>query len=226
MPVLEVCRRRLNGGVPPNDPALKAVLPQIRANTGCQYVFYSAMEEPEAFFQIGEWPSLATYKEFSSSPDSGSKLQALDSMSKVEWIEFIPIDRMSRLPLEAPVMTVSRCFFKEYDDHPQIYYKKFKALHGTIESETKPWRYVADWTVDTTPEQHVWLAFGGYRSKKHHQVFATRLKVEVDFFDGIPEHYEEGTVHRHCWDMEEVPEEAIFETMQGFIPQKITKGKR
>jgi hypothetical protein len=183
------------------------------------------MEEPEAFFQLGEWPSLEAYKAFAASSDSNKQLALLENLSTVDWIELMPIDKITTLPLKAPVMTVSRCFFKEHNNHPAIYIKEVSALLEPIQAETKPWRYVGDWTVDTTPEYHKWVVFGGWRSKKHHQEFATKLKRECDFFDGIPEHYEEGTTHRHCWNMETVPEPEIFETLQGFIPQQIAKAR-
>jgi hypothetical protein len=223
MAVLEVCRRRLNTGIAPNDEGLKLALRVTREDVGTPYVYYSAMEEPEAFFQIGEWSSLEAYKGFETSSKRDRDLQSLNDLSTIEWIEQIPIDNIATLPLQAPVMTVSRCFFKEYDNHPQRYFQEVAALKPSIEAETKPWRYVGAWTVDTTDDHHKWIVFGGYRSKKHHQQFATKLKGECAFFEGMPKHYDEGTVHRHCWNMETVPSIEIFETLQGFIPQKITK---
>ena len=222
MAILEVCRRRLRTGVEPDDENLKSALALTRKQVGTQYVFYSAMEEPQAFFQIGEWASLEAYNQFGAYPATEKSFQALENLSTVEWTEQIPIDKISSLPLEAPVMTVSRCFFKEYDGHPQQYFQEVAKLLPSIENETKPWRYFGAWTVDTTEHHHKWIVFGGYRSKRHHQEFATRLKRECDFFEGMPEHYDEGTVHRHCWDMESTPTIDIFETLQGFIPQKIT----
>ena len=183
------------------------------------------MEEPEAFFQIGEWESLDAWRQFESTNDKKQVLQFLNQFSTVEWTEHMPIDSINTLPVQAPVMTVSRCLFKEYDDHPRTYEKEVATLLPEIEAETKPWRYVGGWTVDTRPDLHKWIVFGGYRSKKHHQLLATRLKDECEFFAGMSEHYDEGTLHRHCWNMETVPQIEMFETMQGCIPQKITKAR-
>ncbi|KIW05925.1 uncharacterized protein PV09_03118 [Verruconis gallopava] len=225
MAILAVTRRRLNDGVAPNSKDLISTFPHIRDDLGAPCVFYSAMEEPEAFFQMVEFPSLEAYRAINSSANFTKAFDALDRLSVVEWHELVPIDKISTLPLEAPVMTVSRCFFKEYDGHPQMYFNEVRALLNRIEAETKPWRYVGNWTIDTTPDCHKWVVFGGWRSKKHHQEFATKLKKDCGFFEGIPEHYDEGTVHRHCWDMEKIPSSEIFETLQGFIPQKITKAR-
>ena len=128
MAILEVCRRRLNDGVAPNDPHLKSVLPRVRESTGARYVFYSAMEEPEAFFQIGEWSSIEAWEQFQATNDKKQILHFLNQFSSVEWIEHMPIDKIDDLPIQAPVMTVSRCFFKEYDDHPQTYEKEVATL--------------------------------------------------------------------------------------------------
>jgi hypothetical protein len=225
MAILEVCRRRLNNGVELNSSQLKSILRQVRDDTGAKYVFYSAIEEPEAFFQIGEWPSLEAYDRFHTSNERGQVLQALNQLSMVEWVEQMTVDTINTLPIQAPVMTVSRCLFKEYANHPQVYEKEVANLLPAIEEETKPWRYVGGWTIDTRPDYHKWLVFGGYRSKKHHQQLATRLKDECDFFVGMADHYEEGTVHRHCWNMETEPDIEVFETLQGFVPQKITKAR-
>ena len=83
MPVLEICRRRLNAAVEPIDDNLKSIFPQLRDSTGAKYVFYSAMEEPEAFFQIGEWESMQVYNEYALSAQSGEKLQALNNSIRV-----------------------------------------------------------------------------------------------------------------------------------------------
>lgn len=223
MPILEICRKRLRNGLLPTDPALKSAFAEVRKSTGADIAFYSAIEEPEAFFVLAMWPSMEVFDAFVASPDSAAVLAPIDRISTEEWMEFISLDKLETLPLDAPVMTVSRCFFKEYEDHPQRYFKEVSALVGPIEEETKPWRYIGDWTVDSTPEKHKWMVFGGWRSKRHHQEFATQLKKTCDFFEGIPEHYNEGTVHRHCWNMEKDPEEGIFEVLDGFVPQKISK---
>jgi quinol monooxygenase YgiN len=227
MAVLEVCRRRLHPNISPNDPALKSILPQIRENTGVQYVFYSAIEETEIFFMIGQWSSIKAYDVSLSSPDRAAQLALLDAISTTEWIEHIPMDALTTLPLKAPIMTVSRCLFKEYDDHPRRYFTEVQTLVSAIEAETRPWRYIGDWAVDTTEDRHKWIVFGGWRSKKHHQVFATKLResTEWDFFGQIPEHYDFGTVHRHCWDMENRPDPEAFEVMDGYIQQIITPGR-
>lgn len=225
MKILEVCRRRLNNGVEPNNPELKASLSQLRDRIGAGYVFYSAIEEPEAFFQIGEWPSLEAYEQFQTSIERGQAFKSVDQLSTVEWVEHMPIDTVHTLPIQAPVMTVSRCLLKEHANHPEIYEKEVAALLPVIEEKTKPWRYVGGWTIDTQPGYHKWLVFGGYRSKKHHQQLATRLKDVCEFFAGMADHYEEGTVHRHCWNMETEPDIEVFETLQGFVPQKIVKAR-
>jgi hypothetical protein len=226
MPFLEVCRRRLKDGILPTDPALKAAFSEVRDNTGAACVFYSAIEEPQAFFAFGMWPSMEAYNAFESSPDAHVHLKPVDDLSTEEWVEHIPLDALQTLPIDAPVMTVSRCFFKEYDNHPQRYYDDVQALVRAIEENTKPWRYIGSWTVDTTADSHKWIVFGGYRSKKHHQEIATKLKSSNAMFTTIPEHYDEGTVHRHCWNMEKEVKPEMLEVLEGWVPQVITKGSR
>ncbi|OAL47780.1 hypothetical protein IQ07DRAFT_646000 [Pyrenochaeta sp. DS3sAY3a] len=221
MPVLEICRKRLHNGILPTDPSLKATFSKIRNSTGAQIAFYSAIEEPPIFFVLALWPSLEAFSAFAASPSAAQILAPINAITTEEWLEFIELDALASLPLSAPIMTISRCFFKEHADHPARYHAQVSALVPCIEAETKPWRYIGAWTVDTTPGLHKWMVFGGWRSKRHHQEFATRLKGEVEFFEAIPEHYAEGTVHRHCWDMERQTDEGVFEVLEGFVPQRI-----
>jgi hypothetical protein len=220
MAVLEICRRRLYDGILPTDPALKAAFAHIRDKTGAECVFYSAIEEPEIFFAIGLWPSMEVYHAFEASPEASKVLAPINKLSGEEWIEHIPINKLEDIPLEAPIMTVSRCFFKEYDDHPARYMEDVKPLILRIEEETKPWPYTGNWTTDSTDEVHKWIVFGGWRSKKHHQSFATKLMKEVPYFGGIPEHYDEKTVHRHCWNIERGTTPEMFEVLDGFVAQR------
>ncbi|KAF2001828.1 hypothetical protein P154DRAFT_381300, partial [Amniculicola lignicola CBS 123094] len=171
MATLEICRRRLKEGIKPIDPALRAAFSHIRDTTGAEWFFYSAIEEPTAFFALGLWPSMDVYHAFESSPSALEVLGPLNALSTEEWIDHIPLSSFDQIPIQAPIMTVSRCFFKEQDSHPVHYIEDVKPLIARIEEETKPWPYHGNWTVDSTETKRRWMVFGGWRSKKHHQEF-------------------------------------------------------
>lgn len=117
---------------------------------------------------------------------------------------------MSSLPLNAPVMTITRAFLKG-GDNPTEYYRKISDLKEPIETETMPWPCVFSWTIDTKPDYHKWLMFVGWRSLQHHRDYATLLRATAPEFPGIPEHYDEGTMHCHCWNMEMEPRKSVEE---------------
>lgn len=203
-PILELCKRRLNDGLSPTHPSVKKALPEVRINTKCEYVYYSSIEEPSVFFMLGMWPSMNAYNSFRSSPGYLQSLEPLGTLSTIEWIEHMEFDSLSSLPIEAPVMTVTRAFLKP-GDHPKEYYRKISDLKGPIEAETAPHPCVFSWTVDTTPECHKWLMFVGWQSKWHHRGYAAMLRETNAEFPSIPDHYDEGTMHMHTWNMERGP---------------------
>ncbi|KAK5116291.1 hypothetical protein LTR85_009263 [Meristemomyces frigidus] len=220
MPALEICRRRLTSGVKPSDPALTAAFGHIRDTTGAQCAFYAAMEEPDIIFALGLWPSMDVYHAFELSPEASSVLAPLNALSAEEWIEHVPVDNMEELPLTAPIMTISRCFFNESGDHVEKYLQQNDSPFPVVKEHIKPWSYVAYWAVDSTDACHKRMVFGGWRSKKHHQQLASKLKKECEFFEEIPLHYDPKTQHRHCWNLEKETNPEMFELLDGFVHQK------
>lgn len=216
-PILEVCRRRLIDSVKPTDLALKIASKEMRQSTGAECAMYAAIEEPDVVFILRLWPSMDAYHA-STVPHGGSSY--LGAFSKEEWVEHVPINSMEDLPLKAPIMTISRCLFNESGDHVEKYLQQNELLLPTIEEHVKPWSYVGYFTVDSTDTYHKRMVFGGWRSKKHHQELASRLKKDCDFFEEIPLHYDPQTQHRHCWNVESETYPEMFEVLDGFVHQK------
>lgn len=204
MAILEVTRRRLKEGITPTDGTLLAALPVVRDATQANYIYQSSIEHPTVFFIFGVWPSLEAYKAFMEDPEKKEAAFApLDAVSDYEWTEHMKFDSVESLPYVAPCMTVTRAYLRK--GHADEYYRKISDLKDPIEAETKPWPCVYSWTIDTTPDNHKWLMFVGWRSKPHHRGYADWLRSQPDVFPefpGIPEHYDEGTEHMHTWNME------------------------
>ncbi len=109
------------------------------------------------------------YKATTKSNRFSIALKALDEISTWEWTEHMAFGQLSLLPIEAPVMTVTRAFLKP-GDHSKEYYRKISDLKAPIEKETDPFPCVYSWTVDATRESHKWLMFVGWQSKRHHRI--------------------------------------------------------
>ncbi|KAH6667949.1 hypothetical protein B0J14DRAFT_642255 [Halenospora varia] len=203
MPILELCKRRLKEGISASSPSLLEILPKVREALGIDCVFQASIEEPAIFFILCVWPSMAEHDAFLASPEKLSMLTPFDQLCDFEWVEFMEFSSMKALPIEAPIMTVTRAFLKS-GNHPKEYYRKISELKAPIEEETKPWPCVFSWTDDTKGEveRKKWLMFVGWRSKKHHQDYAAMLRRTNEEFPGIPEHYDEGTMHSHTINME------------------------
>lgn len=207
MAVLELTKRRLNLGISQTDPSLLEVLPKLRTAAKTEFLFYAAIEDPTALLILGIWPSIAAHEAFSTSAQAKSILTPLNNLSKQEWTEHMNLgtQTISYLPTTATIMTISRAFLKPFPN-PQEYFSKISSLKAPIEEETKPWPCVFDWTVDTDiatePGPHKWLMFVGWRTKKQHRLYSQGLRESLPMFNTIPAHYDEGTEHFHCWDVE------------------------
>lgn len=207
MAVLEVTKRRLNPGIFQTNQSLLKVLPTLRTSAKTEFLFYAAIEDPTALLILSIWPSISAHTAFSTNPQAKSILTPLDNLSTQEWTEHIDLGtkKLSDLPTFAPIMTISRAFLKPFPN-PQEYFSKISSLKVPIEEETKPWSCVFDWTVDTDittePGPHKWLMFVGWRTKKQHRLYSQGLRETLPMFSTIPAHYDEGTEHFHCWDLE------------------------
>jgi hypothetical protein len=203
MAILEVSKRVLKDGITATDPSLLKVLPELRSAAKADYVFYTSIEDPTAFFILGIWPSMDAYNTYFNSSEYAVITAPIDEFSTTSWIEHMEFgDRtIADLPITAPVMTVTRAFLKG-GKNPEEYYDKISSLKAPIEEETVPWPTVFSWTVDTTEDLHKWLMFVGWRSKKHHQDYAAKLRASLPMFSTIPAHYDEGTLHTHTTNME------------------------
>jgi len=116
-------------------------------------------------------------------------MKTLREVSDFEWVEFAEVDSIKSLPIEAPVMTVTRAFLKDSKE----YSRKISAVKGPIEAETKH-PCVFSWTIDAAPEglQHKWLMLIGWNSKKHHEDCITvrhRPFFSIDFEYSISPSY-------------------------------------
>lgn len=129
---------------------------------------------------------------------------------------------MEDIPLKASIMTISRCLLNETagEDHVSKCLGQTSSLLPVIEEYTAPWSYVGVFTVDSCEARHKRMVFGGWRSKKHHQQLAAKLKESFKFFEEIPLHYDKETQHRHCWDVEKETSPEMFEELDGFVHQK------
>lgn len=202
MPVLSVTKHRLNPGLSQTDPSLLKILPALRSLAKTTIHFYAAIEDPSALLILSTWPSPSAHKSFTTTSQA-----LLTPLTTQEWTEHMPLGpkTVPNLPLTAPILTISRAFLKPFP-HPHQYVSKISALKTPIEEETAPYPCVFGWTVDTDvstePGPYKWLMFVGWRTKLQHRLYSKGLRETLDMFATIPGHYDEGTEHFHCWDVE------------------------
>jgi hypothetical protein len=170
MPVVEVTLLRLTG-VAPDDPALLESLSSVRGLLKTQSEFYSCIEDPTLMFILGLWRSLEAHHEFVASPRAAEILGPQESVLEFRWTVHMELDAMASLPLEAPVMTLTRRLVRE--DGVDAYDKAFATEKQAI-FDSSEHNVVSGWRLDAAPGVHEALLFAGWETAQAHAVFRAR----------------------------------------------------
>ncbi|KAH9219282.1 hypothetical protein DL95DRAFT_384718, partial [Leptodontidium sp. 2 PMI_412] len=121
--ILEICQLKVKSNLSPSDPSLLKVLSKARTelkervhNTNSR--FYQCIEDPTLIYILGVWPSLARHTEFLKTPEKSDILDSQEDLFDFGWILHLEIGErgMDELPLEAPVMAITRLFMKDGEE--------------------------------------------------------------------------------------------------------------
>jgi heme-degrading monooxygenase HmoA len=180
MPVVEVAQLRLKG-VAPDDPALLRNLSSVRAILKTQSEFYSCIDDPRLVFILGFWPSLEAHRGFLASPRAAEVLGSQESMLEFRWALHMELDTMASLPLDAPVLAITRRQVREDD---VAAYDKALATEKDALVQGSKHKVVGGWRVDAAPGVHEALLFTGWENAQAYAASSARQTAHDHHHDG------------------------------------------
>ncbi|KAF2266622.1 hypothetical protein CC78DRAFT_120852 [Lojkania enalia] len=187
MPILEVTKLRLKG-VQATDPTLLKNLSSVRSKLQTNSQFYNCIEDPSLIYILGIWPSLDAHDHFLASPTRSEVLGPQEEFLEFQWTIHMELDAMSSLPLNAPVMAISRLFVKA---------ESVDAFSGAVlphertteDAASKPYNAVKSWRCDAEPGKHEAVIFTGWDTAQAHAVFTAEVRGTTEHA-AISQHYE------------------------------------
>ncbi|KAF2635848.1 hypothetical protein P280DRAFT_473492 [Massarina eburnea CBS 473.64] len=202
MPVLEVTQLQLKG-VTPSSPALLESLSIVRGILKTQSEFYSCIDDPTLIFILGLWPSLEAHAEFLSSTHAGEILGPQEAMLEFRWAVHVGLNDMTALPLEAPVLSLTR---RTVNDGDVDAYKKATTKEEQAIISSSSHKVVSGWRLDAAEGSHEALLFSGWTSAQASAVFNASRQTEMHCDDHVATGglYETLEVH-HAWNLERSP---------------------
>ncbi|KAF2467093.1 uncharacterized protein BDR25DRAFT_305875 [Lindgomyces ingoldianus] len=198
MPVLEVTQLRLKG-VSAMDPALLKTLSSAREALKTNSQFYHCIENPSLIYILGLWPSLNAHTEFLASPRKEEILGPQEDQLEFQWAVHMELDAMSSLPLDAPVMAITRLLIKE--NGVDALSQEVHANHRkAIIEGTRPYKVADGWRCDPAPGKHEALMLTGWPNAEAHAAFTAKAKEDAEYA-GVRKYYE-GMEVSHARNME------------------------
>ncbi|KAF2256261.1 hypothetical protein BU26DRAFT_414318 [Trematosphaeria pertusa] len=172
MPVLELTQLRLLNGVAPKDPLLLKALSTVRDALQTQSQFYSCIQDPALIYILGLWPNLDAHHEFLASPRAKEILGLQEDMLGFTWTVHVELDAMTSLPLEAPVMGITRRTVRQGRDDAHI---NGLAKERQTLLESSRYKVASGVRIDAAPGIHEVVTFTGWENTQAHDAFTTKL---------------------------------------------------
>ncbi|KAF2796803.1 hypothetical protein K505DRAFT_202543, partial [Melanomma pulvis-pyrius CBS 109.77] len=169
MSVLEVTQLRLRGG-DVADHTLLQNLSAVRATLQTNSHFYSCIEDPSLLYILGLWPSLEAHHAFLASPARDEVLGPQEQQLEFRWTLHMPLDAMQSLPLDAPVLAITRLVVG-HDAVDAYGQAAAKDRQPTVEA-TRPFNVLHGWRCDAAPGRREALQFTGWETVQAHAAFA------------------------------------------------------
>ncbi|KAJ5093752.1 hypothetical protein N7456_009613 [Penicillium angulare] len=174
MPVTELALLRLKTQDP--SPAVKTSFRQA-GQAQSDYSKYPARffrqtEDSSFIYILGGWESTAVHAgEWITSETNQKYLGQLKDDVDIEWMFHLNIDpSTSAIPLDAPVIAVSRYFVdasKKAD-----FDAAFKNGAPYLGAHTAPFSYAGGWRIDKEGDDEEFVLFSGWNKPEDHYAFA------------------------------------------------------
>ncbi|KUJ13653.1 uncharacterized protein LY89DRAFT_687061 [Mollisia scopiformis] len=206
MPILEICLLKTSPNLPHTSPVFLSALQKARTLLAQKVVntnsrFYRCIEDPSLIYILGVWPSLARHKEFLASPQKAEILDEQNELFEFQWIIHIEIGEggMKELPLEAPILGITRLFIK--GDARETYQEVVHRSASVVDEGTKPFKVVKEWRIDCEEGKFEHVFVTGWVEEGSHDAFTKTMREEHPDFAPMRDTYE-GTEIKHARDME------------------------
>ncbi|KAJ6008500.1 hypothetical protein N7540_012476 [Penicillium herquei] len=174
MPITELACLRLKATDPSSTKKdqLKQAQKAQSEYSGYPAQFFRQVEDPEICYIVGGWESMIVHTEkWITSETNQKNLGVLKDDVDVAWMFHLDIDpSTSPIPLDAPVIAVSRIFVEpaKKDDFDTV----FKAGVPYLGAYTAPFSYSAGWRIDKEGEDEEFVLFSGWEKVEDHFGFA------------------------------------------------------
>ncbi|KAH8802931.1 hypothetical protein F5884DRAFT_861275 [Xylogone sp. PMI_703] len=184
MSVLEVCQLTLKDGLPITDPTLLSNLREVRSILQTNSRFYQDLSEPSHLYILGIWPTLAAHDEFLESPRKNEILGKQQDQTNFGWILHLnwPKEGIYVLPLDAPVLSIERYWFKSDVGGEQVGSEKGLELVGYKKDAFQKgikYRNASSWRCpEEVTDQNEFMIFSGWNSVEEHMAFLERDRSE------------------------------------------------
>jgi hypothetical protein len=205
MSVLEICQLKVKDNISPSDSSIIASLQKVRTELKervhpTNSRFFQTIEDPTLIYILGTWPSVAKHQTFLSSPEKPQILDAQQNLLDFNWMLHIPLDNMSSLPLDAPVVAIARAHVKG-GEHVTAHKKITGKYRDKLDERTKPHKVVEGWRVDEEPGKQENVVITGWKSREDHLEFSAGLREKYADYAALNKHWEKVEAH-HMRDME------------------------
>ncbi|KAH7327115.1 hypothetical protein BKA65DRAFT_509963 [Rhexocercosporidium sp. MPI-PUGE-AT-0058] len=206
--ILEICQLKVKPNLSPSDPSLLSALSKARTeikervhNTNSR--FYQCIEDPTLIYILGIWPSLERHAEFLKSPEKSKILDSQEDLFNFGWILHMEIgDKgMDELPLDAPVLAITRLFMKDGDEHVKACEEIERKYRQIIAKGGRQWSVVDGWRIDCEQGKNEGVMITGWDGMDDHEVFTKQTRKENPEYLSVAKHYEKMEV-RHTKNME------------------------
>ncbi|KAJ5383622.1 Dimeric alpha-beta barrel [Penicillium concentricum] len=142
--------------------------------SGYQVTYLRQIEDSESFYLLGGWESIEKHMaggQWTSSEANQNLHAKLKDSLDVSWMFHLDLDpSTSKIPLEAPVIAITRCFVEssKKDEFDAV----FKVGVADLNAATAPFISCGAWRVDKEGEDEEFVLFSGWNQVQDHFDFA------------------------------------------------------
>ena len=189
MTIIELAHIVLKDGLKADDAQLKKNLKEVKRvieeYSKLQTLFYTQLDDPSTMFVIGAWESKDHHQHgFDGSPQQGEILELIKDQMDIDWMHYMDVEQ-SRIPLDAPVLSIVRTTFAKHGVNRTQYDQEFEsqtpslggARHGSV----------AGWNIRKDKhERDVRVVFSGWDSIDEGTVAMVDTIEHVKLSRGVP----------------------------------------
>ncbi|CAG8132881.1 unnamed protein product [Penicillium olsonii] len=173
MAVTEVALIRLKSDLPPTAKANLLEAQKAQEDYSKHAVhFLNQTTDRSFYYLVGGWESVEKHThEWIQSETNQRLLGLLGQDFDVCWMFHLDIDpSVSKLPLDAPVIMISRYFVEA--DKKDVFDAAFKASEPQLAARTAPFSYCGGWRIDRDGEGEEFVLFSGWPKTQDQFEFA------------------------------------------------------